>query len=85
MRLVITYNSNCRERIKPGTMNQNTGPNFVSKFCVSSAIKSLETKRNETKNIDNKLACIELKFGLIVDYGLFLENLMYTVMFLHLP
>ena len=28
------------------------------------------------KNIDNKLACIELKFELNVDYGLFLESLM---------
>ena len=79
MRFVITYNCNCWERINPaGTMDQNPEPNFVSKFCVSS-------KRNETKNIDNKLACIELKFGLNVDYVLFLETLMNTIMFLHLP
>ena len=52
-------------------------------FMLARPIKV--SKPNETKNIDNKLACIELKFGLNVDYGLFLENLMYTNIFLHLP
>ena len=66
-------------------MDQNPRQNFDSKFCVISANKGLGTKRNETQTIDNKLACIELKFGLNVDYGPCLENLMYTIMFLHLP
>ena len=58
-----------REGIKPGTNARDPGPKYGTKFCQ--------------QNIAVKHACIELKFGLNVDYRLFFE--MHVSIFLHLP
>ena len=57
------------EGIKSGTNARNPGPKSGTKFCQ--------------QNISVKHACIELKFGLNVDYRLFFE--MHISIFLHLP
>ena len=59
----------CWEGIKPGTNARNPEPKFGTKFCQ--------------QNIAVKHACIELKFGLNVDYRLFFE--MHVSICLHLP
>ena len=57
------------EGIKPGTKARDLGPKSGTKFCQ--------------QNIAVKHACIELKFGLNVDYRLFFE--MHISICLHLP
>ena len=65
----IDVNTGYWEGIKPGTNARDPGPKSGTKFCQ--------------QNIAVKHACIELKFGLNVDYRLFFE--MHISIFLHLP